>query len=185
MPFYSGVVCAGGDDKIHPRHRPIPWATPWMAEPLHCRKPGRTLAPPLYARFGWRGRVWTVRARAWSSVSGCRARWPSANAKASALAPTAMTGDCAAQFAEIGADSVVCRYPTIAHWLCRRVSSRRLNDARRLDKTALPTMVERFCALAEDAGAPPKRRLPIPAECVGAGARGGFAGLWVCPPDSR
>lgn len=37
-----------------------------------------------------------------------------------------------------------------------------LNDARRLDKTALPTMVERFCALAEDAGAPPKRPIAHP-----------------------
>ena len=60
-----------------------------------------------------------------------------------------------------------------------RVSSRRAQRRPPADKTALPTMVERFARWAEDAGAPLKRPdCPSPAECVGAGARGGFAGLW-------
>lgn len=37
-----------------------------------------------------------------------------------------------------------------------------LNDARRLDKTALPLMVERFAALAERPGTPLQRPLPHP-----------------------
>jgi heptosyltransferase-2 len=46
-----------------------------------------------------------------------------------------------------------------------------VNDARRLDRQALPLMIERFAALAGDAGAPLERPLPPVALRVDAAAR--------------